>query len=405
MTKVLLVDDDPVVLKVYQEGLARSGVQVEVASTGDGAIKTLRNGKCDLVVLDLMMPSLTGVDVLKFIRKEPAIKSLPVVLLSNSFMNALAREAAKLGVQKTLLKIRCSPPVLFGAIEEVLARKTAAKPAAALRSAPPPAPPASAKAARSTGPATARTAAGESRTGFHSGARSHFLDQAPATCSQLRGLCQRVITAAAPQSRGPRLQALYREVHRVAANAGMAQCHQLAQMASAFEAMLFEVLNKPDRLNASVLRTIAATIDLIALLYDCSQDGELDVPLSAQALVVEDEPISARGMETALKAAQVDVTAAKDGKSALQRLQETRYDLVLLDIELPDLDGLEVCRRLRKLPGYKRTPVIFVTIYRDFETRARTALSGGDDMISKPVFPMELTVKALAHLIKRVIPA
>jgi CheY-like chemotaxis protein len=85
----------------------------------------------------------------------------------------------------------------------------------------------------------------------------------------------------------------------------------------------------------------------------------------------------------------------------LQWLKERRYDLVLLDIEMPGMDGFELCRRLRTLPGYQKTPVIYVTSHSDFESRAKSILSGGDDLISKPVFPMELAVKAVALLLKR----
>jgi CheY-like chemotaxis protein len=84
----------------------------------------------------------------------------------------------------------------------------------------------------------------------------------------------------------------------------------------------------------------------------------------------------------------------------LQLLKETRYDLVLLDIEMPGMDGFELCRKLRTLPGYQKTPVIYVTSHHDFDSRAKSILSGGNDLIAKPVFPMELAVKAMIYLLK-----
>ena len=72
-----------------------------------------------------------------------------------------------------------------------------------------------------------------------------------------------------------------------------------------------------------------------------------------------------------------------------------------MHIEMPRIDGFELCRRLRLLPGYQQTPVIYVTAHDDFEHRAKSALSGGDDFISKPVLSMELAVKALTQLVKR----
>jgi len=55
---------------------------------------------------------------------------------------------------------------------------------------------------------------------------------------------------------------------------------------------------------------------------------------------------------------------------------------------------------LRLMPGYAKTPVIYVTLHSDFETRTRTAISGGNDLIGKPILPTELAVKALMHLLK-----
>ena len=56
---------------------------------------------------------------------------------------------------------------------------------------------------------------------------------------------------------------------------------------------------------------------------------------------------------------------------------------------------------MRKLPRHAKTPVIFVTSYAEFEPQARAILNGGDDLISKPIMPVELTVKIIAHLMKR----
>ena len=136
MTNILLVDDDPLVLKIYQDGLGLLGAQVTTAADGLAAVRTLRTLKPDAVVLDLMMPKFTGVDVLRFIRSEPNLKTLPVLVLSNSYMNQLAGEAASLGIQKALLKIRCSPSVLLGIIDDILAGKSSSEDASFLLAVP-----------------------------------------------------------------------------------------------------------------------------------------------------------------------------------------------------------------------------------------------------------------------------
>jgi DNA-binding response OmpR family regulator len=67
---------------------------------------------------------------------------------------------------------------------------------------------------------------------------------------------------------------------------------------------------------------------------------------------------------------------------------------------MPGMSGFELCTRLRTYPTNKRTPVIFVTGLTDFESRARSTLSGGNDLIAKPFLFMELAVKALTHILK-----
>ena len=71
---------------------------------------------------------------------------------------------------------------------------------------------------------------------------------------------------------------------------------------------------------------------------------------------------------------------------------------------MPALNGFELCKRLRALPAYQKTPVIYITGHTDFENRAKSTLSGGDDLIAKPILPMELAAKVLMHLLKSQMP-
>jgi DNA-binding response OmpR family regulator len=64
------------------------------------------------------------------------------------------------------------------------------------------------------------------------------------------------------------------------------------------------------------------------------------------------------------------------------------------------LNGLQLCERLRRVPGYEKTPVIFVAAQADLDTRATSALIGADDLITKPTMPQELAAKVMIHLIR-----
>jgi CheY-like chemotaxis protein len=117
---ILLVEDNEVVSKVYREKLERDGFLVEVAGDGLTALKMLSQFKPALVVLDLEIPKLTGVDVLKFIRAEKALQATPVIVLSEGFMSALAKAAAAIGVECALLKSGCTPAGLVEAVRHLL---------------------------------------------------------------------------------------------------------------------------------------------------------------------------------------------------------------------------------------------------------------------------------------------
>ena len=73
---------------------------------------------------------------------------------------------------------------------------------------------------------------------------------------------------------------------------------------------------------------------------------------------------------------------------------------MLLDIDMPKMTGFEVCEKLRRLPHYKTTPVIFVTAHSNFENRTKGVLSGGNYFIAKPIDPSELALKVTIHLFK-----
>lgn len=120
MKTILYVEDNPIVVQAYKNVLTREGFNVEVAEDGLAAMKKLAAAKFDLVLLDLIMPKINGTDVLKYIRSTPAIKSTPVVMLSDGSMADLAQGALAIGVEGALLKSRCNPQILMETIRKVL---------------------------------------------------------------------------------------------------------------------------------------------------------------------------------------------------------------------------------------------------------------------------------------------
>jgi CheY-like chemotaxis protein len=220
----------------------------------------------------------------------------------------------------------------------------------------------------------------------------------------MRQLNDAFIHSDSPETHGLRLLDFYQKVHAFTGLASTAGFEPLAHMASAFEALLAELHQKPAFINPSTLQTIAQTLEFFRLLLAQSAQPTAFSLASCKSLVVDDDAISAHALVSSLRKARIIAFGVQDPLQALEMLQEESYSLVLLDIQMPGLDGFGLCEKLRRLPQYERTPIIFVTAHAEFDNRIHSVLSGGNDLIGKPVFPIELAVKAMTHLLRSRLP-
>ena len=113
-------------------------------------------------------------------------------------------------------------------------------------------------------------------------------------------------------------------------------------------------------------------------------------------LVVDDEPAVQSALARALSLEDYDVSQAADGHEALEQLGAAPYEAVILDVALPRLDGLEVCRRLRQ--GGDRTPVLMLTARGEIDDRVAGLDAGADDYLAKPFALRELLARVRALL-------
>jgi CheY-like chemotaxis protein len=175
-------------------------------------------------------------------------------------------------------------------------------------------------------------------------------------------------------------------------------------MSAALEALLKEIYEKPKNITSSTLRTIAAGVDFLGVLFERGTLPDTQEPLAANILVVDDEAISRRAIIYALEKAQLHSVNIESPETALALLQESHFDLVFLDVDMPGMTGFELCTKLRALPLHKKTPVVFVTGLNDFDNRTSSTMAGGNDFIAKPFLFIELTVKALIHVLRGKLP-
>ena len=112
-------------------------------------------------------------------------------------------------------------------------------------------------------------------------------------------------------------------------------------------------------------------------------------------LVVDDEPQLTRVLRTGLKTHGYDVRVAADGLSALETFGDWRPDLVVTDLAMPNMDGLELCRRLREL---SQLPIIVLSVRGEERTKVEALDSGADDYVTKPFGMDELLARVRAQL-------
>jgi DNA-binding response OmpR family regulator len=127
--------------------------------------------------------------------------------------------------------------------------------------------------------------------------------------------------------------------------------------------------------------------------------GQDEQVTTSMVLIVEDEPAIAGLLRSYLSRDGFEVRLAVDGESGLLAIRERRPDAVILDVGLPGIDGIEVCRRLRAAGDW--TPVLFVTARDDEVDRVLGLELGADDYVTKPFSPREVVARVRAVLRRR----
>ncbi len=119
--KILLVDDDPLLTKMYQSKLTQEGYLVSFAHNGIDGIALAKSEKPNLILLDVMMPKMDGIDTLKELKKDPVTKTIPVVMLTNLGDSEYHVEGAKLlGAEEYLMKSSTDLHTLHEVVTRIL---------------------------------------------------------------------------------------------------------------------------------------------------------------------------------------------------------------------------------------------------------------------------------------------
>ncbi len=112
--------------------------------------------------------------------------------------------------------------------------------------------------------------------------------------------------------------------------------------------------------------------------------------MGKRILIVDDDELVLIALKELLKPQGYEVQTINSGAEALKMLEKDGFDLLILDIMMPEMDGFELCRKIRQKEPYKDTPVVFLTAKSRDEDRAQGLEAGANLFLSKPISPSRL---------------
>ena len=227
-----------------------------------------------------------------------------------------------------------------------------------------------------------------------------FLESLPGRFANLRALVSDVARVSGFGDQKQPLASLYEQITLLKGNFQLPALQPASLMACAVEGLLKQILNGTSEFNASLHRSLVAAIDLLEALCAGGVNPSLAADPPIRMLAVDDDPISRCAISFALKKVFDAPTLASGGEEALTFATKQSYDIIFLDVEMPGMDGFELCTKIRETGCNQNTPVVFVTRHSDFKAREKSNLSGGQDLIGKPYVSFEITVKALTMILR-----
>ena len=363
--RVLLLHEDRFLANLFREKLENAGFVVEFAHDGVTGVKAAGANRPDAVVVD---PALPGPDIGGLVTQLRALggkKPVPVIVLPNA--RAIFAEAAKEAGAVALARGNDPLGNLLHALQAALKLDQGAL--------------------QSKG---AGLSAGD-------GWLKMSLNSAPEVLANLRRALHEMSREGGSTEA---FEEFYRRIHGFAEQMALFGEKPLQYLAGQIEVLALDLFKLPEQANASVLRTLGQAIDFLATLLPDAVRNRLKDPTSAQVLVVDDEEGARKIIMAAMRLANLKSVAADTPTTSLAALGVQGFDLIFLDVGLPEMTGFELCAKIRTLPLHEKTPIVFITGMATFQNRVQSSLSGGNDFVGKPFNLSELGLKALIWVFK-----
>ena len=190
---------------------------------------------------------------------------------------------------------------------------------------------------------------------------------------------------------------LSKETCRIAAILGT---HPVAGITSSLDALLHDTGHHSPPVSKGTIQATMQALDFLSRLLTRDMLRQAEKLPPPRIIAVDDDKDLLAIIVASLEFANLTTVGCPDARTALDTLQENHCDVILLDIGLPDMNGIDMCATIRGLPKHGRTPVLFLTGDDSADNRERSVLKGASDLIGKPFNMFEVTLKAHTWALK-----
>jgi DNA-binding response OmpR family regulator len=366
INRLLLIQDNTLVQNFYRDRLERAGFIVQSVATVEEGLRRMGSALPNVVVLDPLLPEGDAAQSIASVRSLMGASDVPVVVLPTQ--QRCITEAIEQNKRTRLIEPGGNVAATLITEAAGLAHFKMADLAE--------------MTANSEPDERWRTAA---------------LNAAPAAVAAMRQTLHSLVCE--PQS-PEHLRTLLQNAHCFADQMSLLGPSGLSQTASALEVLAYGLVQFPERLDQLTLRTLGQAVDFLGALLETKHATRSADLKSAHVMIVEDEANARELIIMAMSLVGLDADGLDSPAASLAVLSTQPCDLIFLDINLPEMDGFELCTKLRAMSLHELTPIVFLTGMNSFKNRVQSNLSGGNDFVGKPFNVAELGLKALIWVLK-----
>ncbi len=369
INRLLLIQDNSLLQNFYRDRLERAGFAVQSVASVEEGLRRMGSALPDLVVLDPLLPDGDAAQSISAVRSFSGAAEVPIIVLPTQ-QRAIAEAIEQDSHTKLIEQTGNTAVGLICAAADIVDRD--------------------------------KLDPGELKNIMEGDEPDHIwrsaaLNAAPAAVTQMHQTLHAVVRdKTAPEP----LRTLLQNVHSFADQMTLLGPSAISQVASALEVLVYGLVQCPERLDELVLRTLGQAVDFIGAMLQSSNAMRAGDTRSAHVMVVEDEPAARELIITAMSLVGLIADGLDNPTTSVAGLSPPPCDLIFLDINLPDMNGFELCTQLRTMSLHEKTPIVFITGMNSFQNRVQSNLSGGNDFVGKPFNIAELGLKALIWVLR-----